>query len=349
MTPSLPATMRAIGYSTSLAVTEPKCLEDICMPVPTPEPRDLLVEVKAVSVNPVDVKIRVWMAPETGHKILGWDVAGVVVGVGSQVEHYAVGDKVWYAGAFSRPGCNSEYHVVDERIVGRCPANIDFGAAAALPLTTITAWEILFDCFKISKGQEGDSLLIVGAAGGVGSILIQLAKKLTKLKVIATASREETKAWVEKMGADMVINHHEDLKTQLGEEQPRYVASLVGTDKNFAAMIDIIKPRGHITIIDDPATFDVTKIAAYKFKALTFSWEFMFTRSMFETADIGAQKKLLDEVADLVDAGTISTTLTSRLGNIDAKTLIKAHEAQESGKAIGKTVLEGFPPAASDS
>lgn len=336
------STMRAVGFSKALPISDPKSLEDFEVAVPSPGPRDLLVQVMAISVNPVDTKVRVLMPPEDGYKILGWDVAGVVKEVGSEVIHYKPGDKVFYAGALLRPGCNSEYHCVDERIVGKMPGD-DFASAAALPLTSITAYEMLFDKFKVARGQAGDSILIVGAAGGVGSILIQLVKAFTKLKVIATASRPETQAWVEEMGADMVINHHKDLKSQLGDEQPRYIASLAGTEGNFPQFLDVIKPMGDIAIIDDPAKLDIATFQAFKFKALGFHWEFMYTRSMFETHDIDTQKKLLDEIAGLVEAGTIKSTLVTRLGTIDAAALRGAHEAQESGKSIGKTVLIGWP------
>ncbi len=282
------------------------------------------------------------MAPEQGTKVIGWDAAGVVQQVGSEVSKFKVGDEVFYAGDLTRPGTNSELHAVDERIVGKKPKSLGFAEAAGLPLTSITAWELLFDCFALKEGEgDGESLLILGGAGGVGSILIQLAKKLTGLTVIATASRPETIKWVQKMGADHVINHRESLVDQvksLGLE-PRYVASLTGTEGHFSAILELIKPRGHMALIDDPSSLD---IMAGKFKALSFSWEFMFTRSMFQTDDIEKQHELLNRVSELLDEGTLISTVTNNLGKISVETLAEAHVQQESGRAIGKNVLDGW-------
>ena len=305
-------------------------------------PRDLLVEVRGISVNPVDVKVRASMAPEKGTKIIGYDATGVVRDVGSGVSKFQVGDEVFYAGDLTRRGTNSEFHAVDERIVGKKPKTLGFAEAAGFPLTSITAWEILFDSFALNEGGgKGESLLIIGGAGGVGSILIQLAKKLTGLTVIATASRPETQEWVHKMGADHVINHRESLVDQLKPLglEPRYVASLTGTDEHFPAIVELIKPRGHIALIDDPQSLDI-KVG--KPKALTFSWEFMFTRSMFQTDDIEKQHELLNRVSELIDDGTLLSTVTNNLGKISAETLKSAHAQQESGRAIGKNVLNGF-------
>ena len=310
---------------------------------PSPEPNDLLVEVRAVSVNPVDFKVRNNRPPPEGDPtILGWDAAGVVVETGSAVTQFKAGDEVFYVGEFTRPGTNAEFQLVDERLVGKKPSSIGFADASALPLTSITAWEILFDSYGLKEGDgEGESILVVGGAGGVGSILIQLAKQLTGLTVIATASRPETEAWVKKMGADHVVNH----KNPLNEEvkalglTPKYVAALTGTDVHFESIVELIKPRGHIAMIDDPPNLN---IGAIKLKALSFSWEFMFARSMFKTDDMVAQSNLLNRVSELVDQGKLVTTANKHVGEINADNLRSALEAQQSGATIGKMVLEGF-------
>ncbi|NES43425.1 zinc-binding alcohol dehydrogenase family protein [Moorena sp. SIO2C4] len=276
--------MKAIGYNQAGPITAPDALIEFETETPELGPQDLLVEVRGISVNPVDVKVRAKMAPEKGTKVIGYDAAGVVQQVGSDVSKFKVGDEVFYAGDITRPGTNSELHAVDERIVGKKPKSLGFAEAAGFPLTSITAWEILFDCLGVKEGEgKGESILIIGGAGGVGSILIQLAKKLTGLTAIATASRPETIEWVQKMGADHVINHRQSLVDQIKELglEPRYVASLSGSDGHFPGIIELIKPRGHIAIIDDPQSLDISLI---KTKALSFSWEFMFTRSMYEAS-----------------------------------------------------------------
>ena len=334
--------MKAIGYNQAGPITAPDALIEFETETPEIGPRDLLVEVRGISVNPVDVKVRANMAPDKGTKVIGYDAAGVVREVGSDVSNFKVGDEVYYAGDLTRPGTNSELHVVDERIVGKKPKSLGFAEAAGFPLTSITAWEILFDSLALKEGEgRGETLLIIGAAGGVGSILIQLAKKLTGLTVIATASRPDTTAWVKKMGADHVINHHEPLVDQvkaLGLE-PCYVASLNGTDGHFPAIVELIKPRGHIALIDDPQSLDINSI---KPKALSFSWEFMFTRSMFQTNDIEKQHELLNRVSEFIDDGRLISTVTNNLGKVSVETLKKAHVQQESGRVIGKNVLDGF-------
>lgn len=334
--------MKAIGYKQAGAISATDSLVDFVAAEPTVGPRDLLVEVRGISVNPVDVKVRAAMGPESGTKIIGYDAAGIVREVGSDVSLFKVGDEVFYAGDFTRDGTNSQLHAVDERIVGHKPKTLGFADAAALPLTSITAWEILFHSFAIKEGEgKGESILIVGGAGGVGSMLIQLAKKLTQLTVITTASRPETVQWVKKMGADHVINHHQSLTEQvaaLGLE-PKYVASLNGTQQNFASIIELIKPRGHIALIDDPETID---IHAIKLKALSFSWEFMFARSLYKTADMQVQHELLNSVSRLIDNATLQSTVTKNLGKLTAQTLKAAHIEQESGRVIGKNVLDGF-------
>ncbi|RFC62815.1 zinc-binding alcohol dehydrogenase family protein [Fulvimarina endophytica] len=344
--------MRAIGYSTSLPIEDEHALEDIQRPDPDISgigPRDLIVEVKAVSVNPVDTKVRRRAGPEGGetHKVLGYDASGIVRHVGSEVALFEPGDEVFYAGAIGRPGTNSELHVVDERIVGTKPRTLSHTEAAALPLTTITAWELLFDGMKVpprpvdADASKGETLLVIGGAGGVGSILVQIAKTLTHLTVVATASRDETRDWCKAMGADHVIDHHGDMKAQLDALglSPRYVASLTATGDNFETIADLIAPRGVIAMIDDPGQIDVSQL---KTKALTLHWEFMFTRPAFETEDMIEQHRLLSRIGDLVDDGIIRTTYNHDGGSIDAANLRKAHALQESGKAIGKTVLTGF-------
>lgn len=337
--------MKAIAYYASLPISDTKSLQDIELPEPVAGPRDLLVEVKAISVNPVDTKVRQNVAPENGAaKVLGWDVAGVVKAVGSDVTLFKAGDKVFYAGSIARAGGNSELHVVDERIVGHMPKSLGFAEAAALPLTAITAWELLFERLQISEGSndEGQSLLIVGAAGGVGSILTQLAKQLTGLKVIGTASRAQTRDWVSALGADLVIDHSQPLSEELkraGITSVTHVASLTQTDQHLPQLVEALAPQGKLALIDDPKSLDISLL---KRKSLSLHWEFMYTRSLFETPDMIEQHKLLNRVAELIDAGTLKTTLGEHFGVINAANLRRAHELLESGKAKGKIVLEGF-------
>lgn len=334
--------MRAIGYHHAGPSNAPGAFIEFTAAQPTLGARDLLVEVRGVSVNPVDTKVRIKITPEQGPKILGYDAAGVVQAIGQDVQYFKVGDQVFYAGDLTRPGTNAALHAVDERIVGRKPESLGFAEAAGLPLTAITAWELLFDSFALTEGQgQGEQLLIIGGAGGVGSILIQLAKKLTGLTVIATASRPETESWVRKIGADHVIDHRASLENQIQALgiQPRYVASLTATDQYFPAIVQLIQPRGHIALIDDPGTLD---IALGKPKALTFSWEFMFTRSMYLTDDIAQQHILLNRVSDLVDQGALQSTVTQHVGRLSVETLKQAHRQQESGQMIGKQVLDGL-------
>ena len=337
--------MKAIGYTQAGPIAAADSLIEFEAETPELRPHDLLVEVRGISVNPVDVKVRENQQPESGTKIIGYDAAGVVRQIGSNVSKFEVGDEVFYAGDITRPGTNSELHTVDERIVGKKPKTLGFAEAAGLPLTSITAWELLFDSLAVKEGEgNGESLLIIGGAGGVGSILIQLAKKLTGLTVVATASRPETIAWVQKMGADHVINHRESLVDQLKELgiEPRYVASLTGTDGHFPAIIELIKPRGHVAFIDDPKTLDIN---SGKIKSLSFSWEFMFARSMFQTNDIERQHDLLNRVSELIDIGTLISTVNNNLGKLSVEALKKAHAEQESTRSIGKNVLEGFDVA----
>ena len=337
--------MKAIAYYQSQSIDHAEALVDVELPAPQPGPRDLLVEVRAISVNPVDTKIRRNVSPEAGQaKVLGWDVAGVVVEVGAEVKQFRPGDRVFYAGAIDRAGANSELHVVDERIVGRMPGSLDFARAAALPLTAITAWELLFERLGVreGKGDDSQSLLVIGAAGGVGSILVQLARQLTGLTVIGTASRAETQAWVRELGAHHVIDHGQPLLPQLealGIEQVSMVASLTHTDQHLDQLIEALAPQGKLALIDDPAQLDVVKL---KRKSLSLHWEFMYTRSLFHTDDMIEQHRLLNRVSQLIDDGVLKTTLGEHFGTINATNLRRAHALLESGKARGKIVLEGF-------
>lgn len=337
--------MKAVAYRQSLPIEHAESLQDVTLPDPVAAGRDLLVEVKAVSANPVDTKVRRSTAAEPGSwKVLGWDAAGVVRAVGPEVRGFRPGDRVWYAGAINRPGTNSELHLVDERIVGAMPASLDFARAAALPLTAITAWELLFDRLGVApgKGAGAGALLVVGASGGVGSILVQLARRLTGLTVIGTASRPETSAWVADLGAHHVIDHGQPLAAQLqqiGQPQVRYVASLTQTDAHFAEIAEVVAPQGKVALIDDPAALDIRLL---KRKSVSLHWEFMFTRPVFATEDMAAQGRLLAELAGLVDAGLVRTTVGEHFGTINAANLKRAHALLESGKARGKIVLEGF-------
>ncbi|AOK52869.1 zinc-binding alcohol dehydrogenase family protein [Burkholderia stagnalis] len=338
--------MKAVGLTRYLPIDDPHALLDVELPQPVPGPRDLLVKVEAISVNPVDTKVR---APkpqiEDAPRVLGWDAAGTVVAVGADVTLFRPGDEVFYAGSITRPGANSEYHAVDERIVALKPRTLDFAAAAALPLTALTAWEALFDRLRVSPqgADAGKSVLIVGGAGGVGSIAIQLAKTLGKLHVIATASRPASAQWVRTLGADQVVDHFGDLPAQLrdaGHAQVDYVLIFNDTDRHFPAAAEVIRPQGGIcTIVENEKPVPVELLKA---KSAAFHWEFMFTRAMFETPDMIEQHKLLTEVARLVDGGVLRTTLGEHLGAINAANVRHAHRLLEAGRAIGKLVLGGF-------
>ena len=337
--------MRAVGYQLSLPIEQEDSLTDIDLPMPQPGGRDILVEVKAVSVNPVDTKVRKRAAPEAGGwKVLGWDAAGIVHATGPDVQDFVVGDAVYYAGAIGRPGSNSQYHLVDERIVGSKPASLDWAEAAAIPLTAITAWEMLFDRLDVRRPVPGAAavLLVIGGAGGVGSLAIQLARALTGLTVIGTASRPETTAWVQEMGAHHVVDHSKPLAPQvaaLGIGAPSFVFCTTQTGQHLGDIAEMLAPQGRFGLIDDPATLD---ILPFKFKSVSVHWEMMFTRAAFTTADMGEQGKLLNEVAVLVDRGTVRTTITERLSPIDGANLRRAHAMIESGRTRGKVVLEGF-------
>ena len=333
--------MKAISYIDGMDHGFQNPLVDIEKAMPSLKDRDLLVRVKAISVNPVDTKVRRNPVAVGNTRILGWDAVGEVVEVGSGVQHFKVGDQVWYAGDLTRDGSNAEYQAVDERIVSLKPQSLSDAEAAALPLTAITAWEMLFDRFNVDLDQS-DNILVIGGAGGVGSIAIQLLKAKTNLKVIATASREETKAWVKSLGADYVIDHTEDLNTQikaLGLDAPRYIFSTNQTETYLPQISKLIAPQGKFGLIDDPKSLDISE---FKSKSVSVHWELMFTRSMFNTTDIEQQSQLLHQVAELVDNHKIKTTLNQTLGKINAKNLKLAHELIETGRAKGKIVLEGF-------
>jgi zinc-binding alcohol dehydrogenase family protein len=338
--------MRAVGYYQPLPIDHPEALVDLGLAAPTPAGRDLLVSVRAVSVNPVDTKVRKSAVPPPGSaRVLGFDAAGIVDAVGPEVTHFRPGDRVFYAGAIDRPGSNAELQLVDERIVGPMPKSLSFADAAALPLTALTAWELLFERLGVvPQTGSGEVLLIVGGAGGVGSTLIQLARQLTALTVIATASRPETRAWCLELGAHQVIDHagsrplDEELAAA-GVPSARYIASLTGTDGHFAALTRALAPQGRLGIIDDPGPIDVRQL---KRKSASLHWELMFTRSLYQTSDLIAQQQILSEVARLVDEKILRSTASERAGSICAADLRKAHALIESGRARGKIVLEGF-------
>ncbi|GIO84870.1 NADPH:quinone reductase [Paenibacillus faecis] len=339
-------TMKAVGLYKYLPIEDPESLLDVEVEKPVPAGRDLLVKVRAISVNPVDYKVR---SPknreESEPKILGWDVAGVVEQVGPEVTLFRPGDEVFYAGSITRPGGNSEFHLVDERIVGMKPSKLDFAQAAALPLTSITAWESLYDRLGISRNKddnEGKTILIIGAAGGVGSIATQLAK-YSGLTVIGTASRPESADWVTGLGADHVINHFEAFLPQLkaaGWEQVDYILCLNSTEKHWSNMAEAIAPQGKICSIVE--TDELLNLTLLKNKSVTFVWELMFTRSTYQTPDMIEQHNLLNELARLVDDGVLRTTTNETLKPINAANLRKAHAMLETGRTVGKVVLEGF-------
>jgi len=341
--------MKAVGYQQSLPINDSASLIDIELPQPTASGHDLLVQVKSIAVNPVDFKIRQNVAPQGDeYKVIGWDAVGEVVAVGESVSYFKPGDRVFYAGDLNRQGSNAEYQLVDERIVGHKPKSLSDSEAAALPLTAITAWELLFERLAIkqqhpdSKSNSGDILLITGAAGGVGSILVQLASALTGAIVIGTASRASSSQWVKSLGADYVIDHTKPLAAQIEQlniGQVTHVASLTHTDSYLDSYVELLAPMGKLALIDDPQSLDISKL---KLKSISLHWEFMFTRSMFKTSDMNKQHDLLNNIADLIDQGFIKTTVGKNLGTINAENLRAAHAELESGKSIGKIVLQGF-------
>ncbi|MGY4720971.1 zinc-binding alcohol dehydrogenase family protein [Naumannella cuiyingiana] len=333
MSAELPATMPAVAMTDSLPATDDRSLVDIEVPVPRPGPRDLLVEIAAVAMNPVDTKIRRSAGRQEPPKILGYDAVGTVREVGAEVALFSVGDRVWYAGDRNRPGSNAAYQLVDERIVGTAPATLSDAEAAAVPLTAITAWEALFDRLRVGTQTTG-RLLVMGGAGGVSSMIIQLARRLTGLTVIGTASREESAEWVRELGADAVIDHRRPLTEQI--DGPVDLVFSSHSDGRAAEFAQVLAPQGSLVLIDDPAEFDVR---AFKAKSITVCWESMFTRPTFATADLVRQHEILDRVARLIDDGTLRTTLAETVDGITAANLRAAHARIEAGDAVGKLVL----------
>jgi zinc-binding alcohol dehydrogenase family protein len=337
--------MKVVSFRESLPITHPESFLDLTAAMPQPGPRDLLVEIRAIGINPVDTKVRAGRGPGGPGgdlPILGWDAAGVVRAVGAEAGLFHVGDEVFYAGSVDRPGCYAEFQCVDERLAGPKPRQIGFAASAAMPLTTITAWEMLFDRLRVDRTRKG-SLLIVGGAGGVGSAAIQLARVLTNMDIIATASRPDTQEWCRQMGAHHVIDHREPLGRQVLALAPAgvdHVLVMTKTGEHYDEIVEAMAPQSSLALIENPTRpLDIVKL---KDKCISLHWEFMFTRSRHQTADMGEQGRLLTELAQLMDAGRIQSTLRTHLGPICAENMKKAHTLQESGKTIGKIVLEGF-------
>jgi zinc-binding alcohol dehydrogenase family protein len=338
--------MRAVGFNKPQPITAETSLLDIELPEPEAKGRDLLVEIRAVSVNPVDTKVRASAAVEPGqHRILGYDAAGVVKAVGPDVKLFKPGDEVYYAGAINRPGTNAEFHLVDERIVGAKPKTLSFEEAAALPLTSITAYEALFHRMKVQDKVTGtwNAVLVIGGAGGVGSIAIQLLRELSDATVIGTGSRPETLDWIRQLGAHHVLDHSKPMAPQLQQMAigaPAFVFSTTHTEEHVKDIVELIAPQGRLALIDDPK--EPLDIKPFKSKSLSVHWEMMFARPVWQTGDMIEQHKLLNHVAELVDAGKIKTTLTETLGTINAANLKKAHEMIETHRTKGKIVLSGF-------
>ncbi len=337
--------MKAVSYLAEMDADDPLALADVEIPTPVPGPRDCLIEVRAIAINPVDIKIRQSVQPEAGeHKILGWDAAGVVVDVGEEVRDFIVGDEVWYAGQVNRPGCQAEFQRVDERILAKKPESLNFAEAAALPLTSLTAWELLFDRLELHEQPHAEKrLLVTGAAGGVGSILLQLARRLTSATLIATASREKSRDWVLEMGAQWVLDHRNPLSQELaaaGLKDITHAASLTHTDSHFSELVKMLRPEGRLALIDSPTR--PLDIVSMKQKSLSLHWEFMFTRAVFETDRMTRQGQILSRVAELVDRGDVRTTMTRHLGAITAANVREAFDIIQSGQSVGKIVLEGF-------
>ncbi len=336
--------MKAVGFTRYLPVSDPESFLDVELPKPVPQGRDILVAVQAVAINPVDVKVRAPKSKvESQPRIIGYDASGIVESVGSEVTLFKPGDEVYYAGDLTRPGTNQQFHLVDERIVGHKPKSLGFAEAAALPLTTITAYEAFFDRLRIDRdgADKGKSVLIIGGAGGVGSIGIQLAKR-AGLTVIATASRPATISWVKKLGADHVINHREPLVEQMraaGFQNVDYIA-IFNDMRHWEAAVELIRAQGAIVSIDD--TDLPMPMAGMKTKAASLHWEFMFARSMHQTPDMIEQHQLLCFVANEIDAGRLRTTVAEVLSPINAANMREAHRRIETGSTKGKIVVEHF-------
>ncbi len=335
--------MKAIGFKKSLSIDENQSLFEFETKKPAPEKRDLLVRIKAISVNPVDYKVRQSAAQDdelNEPRIIGWDAAGIVEEIGDGVKHFKPGDEVYYSGDITRPGCYAEFQNIDERIVGHKPKNLNWQEAAALPLTTLTAWECIFERLRIRESSgEGKKILIIGGAGGVGSIAILLLKRLTKLKVIATASREVTRNWCENMGADEIVNHH-NLFEQMADHKNDvdYILNFADTSGTWDAMAELIAPQGGICCVVN--TTENVNLNALKNKSVSFHWELMFTRSMFETADMIKQQKILNRVKDLAEGKKIFSTMNKQFEGLNVDVFKKVHKLQESGKSVGKNVIK---------
>ncbi|OTG92566.1 zinc-binding alcohol dehydrogenase family protein [Acinetobacter sp. ANC 3832] len=336
--------MKVVAYKKPCPITHPNVFTDVELAQPIAKDRDLLIAVHAISINPVDIKVRL-RTPESNNdwKILGRDAVGTVQAVGENVQNFKVGDQVFYAGTINRDGSYAEYQLVDERIVGHKPTTLNHAEAAAMPLTSITAWEMLFDRLKVQDASnQNATILVIGAAGGVGSITVQLLKALTDFKVIATASRPESKAWLEQIGADYIVDHRQPLEQQVLDLKiglPSYIFAVTGTENYTKNIENLIAPQGHFGLIDDPENFVIN---GFKAKSVSIHWESMFTRSVYQTTDMSRQGEILDKIAELVDEGKIKTTLSKTFGVINAENITKAHAFIESGKSIGKIVLEGF-------
>jgi NADPH2:quinone reductase len=336
--------MKAIGFKTSLSIEKENSFIEFETPKPIPGPHDLLVKIEAVSVNPVDYKIRQNSAKDTvleTPKIIGWDAVGVVEAVGDKVSLFKVGDEVYYAGDLTKQGSNAEYQTIDERIVGKKPKSLSVEQAAAMPLTGLTAWEILFDRIRIDPEKDkGKSILIIGGAGGVGSIAIQLAKKVAGLTVIATASRSESIEWCKEQGADFVVNHKNLIEEvrNAGFQHVDFILDFVDVNQYWDAFVELIKPQGHIGSISDPA--ESVNLRQLKGKSASFHWELMFTRSMFQTEDMIEQHHILNKLATLLDNGTIQSTLKTTLNGLIVANFKEAHRLLESGKTIGKIAIK---------
>lgn len=336
--------MKAVAFTHSKPITEMDALENIELSVPVPRHHDLLVEIKAISVNPVDTKIRKSQEPLGEPRVLGYDAAGIVREIGPDVRNFRVGDEVFYAGVPDRQGANAEFHLVDDRLVGHKPKSLNFAEAAALPLTALTAWEMLFERFRIPRGQpQGGTLLIVGGGGGVGSMAIQLAAQLTDMTVVATASRPESVEWCKSLGAHHVVSHGEDLAAQIlkaGLTPPSHIFCVAHVKKHFHKLVDLLAPEGAVGIIESNAgDLNVSSLIQ---KSATLHTEYVFTHGLLHTQHMSIQHRTLEAIAHLIDNGTIKTTMTENYGKINAANLIRAHAALESGTTIGKIVLEGF-------
>ncbi len=330
--------MKAVGFTRSHPIDHPASLKEYQVPKPEPLEHDLIVRIDAVSVNPADAKIRIRSAQDQDRetpRILGYDAVGTIEAMGSAVTGFAIGDRVFYAGDVTRDGSYAEYQAVDARIAAKAPQTLTNAETAALPLVSLTAYEALFDRMKLSKDQNG-TLLIIGGAGGVGSTMIQLAKTLTDMTVIATASRRETRDWVQRMGADHVADHRNLVSSvrDLGFENVDYVFNAADTKGHWDAMADLIAPQGTIgAIVEFDGGVDLTKLQG---KSVTFVWELMFTRSLFRTSDLSRQGEILSQIADLADTGKLRQTVTQELSGLSAASFRAAHRSIESSATIGK-------------